>query len=114
MSNPTDQPLTVDALRREGKRVLWKESLVILCQGQAYLAPGSVGLLRPTQPVVLKPGETISTVINALELQGPNWPRGGYRIEFQFCLGQRSSKQSFYYMARHHDVIRASLRKPVN
>ena len=114
VSNPTDQPLTVDALRREGKRVLWKESLVILCQGQAYTAPGSVGLLRPTQPVVLKPGETISTVINALELQGPNWPRGGYRIEFQFCLGQRSSKQSFYYMARHHDVIRASLRKPVN
>ena len=36
VSNPTDQPLTVDALRREGKRVLWKESLVILCQGQAY------------------------------------------------------------------------------
>ena len=71
VSNPTDQPLTVDALRREGKRVLWKESLVILCQGQAYTAPGSVGLLRPTQPVVLKPGETISTVINALELQGP-------------------------------------------
>ena len=114
VSNPTDQTMTVDALRREGKRVLWRESLVIFCQGQAYTAPGSVGLLRPTQPVVLKPGETISTVINALELQGPNWPRGGYRIEFQFCLGQRSSKQSFYYMARHHDVIRASLRKPVN
>ena len=114
VSNPTDQPVTVEALRREGKRVLWKESLVVLCQGNAYTAPGSVGLLRPTQPVVLKPGETISTVINALELQGPNWPRGGYRIEFQFCLGQRSSKQSFYYMSRHHDVIRESLRKPIN
>ena len=107
MSNPTDQPLTVDALRREGKRVL-KESLVILCQGQAYTAPGSVGLLRPTQPVVLKPGETISTVTNALELQGQLAARR-YRIEFQFCLGQHGSKQSFYYMARHHDVIRASL-----
>lgn len=114
VSNPTDHPVIVEALRREGKRVLWTESLVILCQGQAFTAPGSVGLLRPTQPVVLNPGETISNVINALELQGPNWPRGGYRIEFQFCLGQRSSKQSFYYMARHHDVIRASLRKPIN
>ncbi len=114
LSNPTDQPVAVEALRREGKRVLWKESLVILCQGKAYTAPGSVGLLRATQPVVLQPGESLSTVINALELQGPSWPRGGYRIEFQFCLGERSSKQSFYYLSRHHDVIRANLKKPVN
>jgi hypothetical protein len=64
--------------------------------------------------VTLKAGQSISTVVNALALEGPTWPKGGYRIEFQFCLGERSSKQSFYYMSRHHDAIRAASKKPVN
>jgi len=37
---------------------------------------------------------------------GPTWPQGGYRIEFQFCLGEKSQTMSFYYMTRHHDPIR--------
>ncbi len=114
VTNPTAKPIQIDALRQLGKRILWKESLVILCQSKSYAIPGSVGLLRPTQPVTLKPGQSISTVINALALEGPSWPKGGYRIEFQFCLGERSSKQSFYYMSRHHDVIRSGLKKQVN
>ncbi len=114
VTNPTDKPVTIDALRQSGKRILWKESLVILCQGKPYTVPGSIGLMRPTAAVTLKPGQSISTVVNALALNGPTWPRGGYRIEFQFCLGERSSKQSFYYMSRHHDAIREALKKPVN
>jgi hypothetical protein len=114
ITNPTKKPVTVEALRTVGKRILWKESMVILCQDKTYTVPGSVGLLRPTQSLVLKPGQTISTVLNALELNGPTWPRGGYRIEFKFCLGEKSSTQSFYYMSRHHDVIRDALKKPVN
>lgn len=112
--NPTDKPLVIEALRRQGKRILWKESLVVLCQSKSYSMPGSVGLLRPTEPVTLKSGQSISTVVHALALEGPDWPKGGYRIEFQFCLGERSSKQSFYYMSRHHDVIRSGLKKQVN
>ena len=114
ITNPTKKPVTVEALRTVGKRILWKESMVILCQDKTYTVPGSVGLLRPTEPLVLKPGQTISTVLNALELNGPTWPRGGYRIEFKFCLGEKSSTQSFYYMSRHHDVIRDALKKQVN
>lgn len=114
VTNPTDKPLVIEALRRQGKRILWKESLVVLCQGKSYSVPGSVGLLRPSEPVSLKPGQSISTIVNALAVEGPNWPKGGYRIEFQFCLGERSSKQSFYYMSRHHDVIRSGLKKQVN
>lgn len=114
VTNPTDKPLVIEALRRQGKRILWKESLVVLCQGKSFAVPGSVGLLRPSEPVVLKPGQSISTIVNALALEGPSWPKGGYRIEFQFCLGERSSKQSFYYMSRHHDVIRSGLKKQVN
>jgi hypothetical protein len=114
ITNPTKKPATVEALRIVGKRILWKESMVILCQDKTYTVPGSVGLLRPTEPLVLKPGQTLSTVVNALELNGPTWPRGGYRIEFKFCLGEKSSTQSFYYMSRHHDVIRDALKKQVN
>lgn len=114
VTNPTDKPVKIDALRQAGKRILWKESLAILCQGKPYTVPGSIGLLRPTEAVTLKAGQSISTVVNALALVGPAWPKGGYRIEFQFCLGERSSKQSFYYMSRHHDAIRAASKKPVN
>ena len=114
VTNPTAKPVTIDALRQLGKRILWKESLVILCQGKPYTVPGSIGLLRSTEPVTLKPGQSLSTTVNALALEGPSWPKGGYRIEFQFCLGERSSKQSFYYMSRHHDAIRAAAKKPVN
>jgi hypothetical protein len=114
VTNPTDKPVKIDALRQAGKRILWKESLAILCQGKPYTVPGSIGLLRPTEAVTLKAGQSISTVVNALALEGPAWPKGGYRIEFQFCLGERSSKQSFYYMSRHHDAIRAASKKPVN
>ena len=114
VTNPTKQPLTIPALRTDGKRILWKESMVILCQGKTYSVPGSVGLLVPTKPVTLKPGETLNTVIHALALEGPSWPRGGYRIEFQFCLGEKSGAQSFYYFSAHHDPIRESLKKQVN
>jgi len=114
VSNTTKEPLTIPALRTDGKRILWKESMVILCQGKPYTVPGSVGLLVPTKPLVLKPGESVGTVIHALALEGPRWPRGGYRIEFQFCLGEKSGTQSFYYYSKHHDPIRDSLKKQVN
>ena len=33
--------------------------------------------------------------------------RGGYRIEFRFCLGELAVTKSMYYMSRHHDKLRA-------
>jgi len=42
----------------------------------------------------------------ALLLVGVEWPRGGYRVEFQFCLGELGATKSFYYMSKHHDGIR--------
>jgi RNA polymerase sigma factor (sigma-70 family) len=109
VKNVTDQPVTVPALLRAGDKILWDESLVILCQGKVYPVPGARGVKETTRPVVLKPGEEVSTVVNALKLEGPAWPRGGYRIEFQFALGEKSTTQSFYYLSRHHDPIRAQL-----
>jgi hypothetical protein len=89
--------------------VLWDESVVIVCQGKAYPAPGAAGLPEKAKPVELKAGESISGTVNELRLEGPEWPRGGYRIEFLFCLGEKASNQSFYYYSKHHDAIRAAL-----
>ena len=52
--------------------------------------------------------EVAGTTVNAFRLKNVKWPRGGYRIEFQFCLGELNSTQSFYYLSRHHDKIRAA------
>ncbi len=111
VTNKTDKAITIPALRRAKGKVLWSESLVILCQKKTYPIPGSEGLSVSTEATVLKPGQSISTVVNALALRGPEWPRGGYRIAFQFCLGEQSNVQSFYYMSRHHDPIRDKLLK---
>jgi hypothetical protein len=111
VSNPTDQPLAVPALLRQADKILWEESLVILCQGKTYLCPGATGISGKVESVTLKPGEKVSTVVNALRLNGPQWP-GGDRIEFRFCLGEKSQTMSFYYMGRHHDPIRAAVQNP--
>jgi len=107
VSNPGREPVAIPALLRAGDRILWAESLVIRCGGRTYPAPGSHGIGVLPESVVLKPGESVSTVVNIFRLHGPDWPGGGNRIEFQFCLGERSAVQSFYYMARHHDRLRA-------
>jgi len=111
VENREGQPVVIPALRKLGEKVLWDESVVILCQGKTYSAPGAKGLSVATLPVTLKPGQKLSGIINPLALEGPEWPKGGYRISFQICLGERSSTQSFYYMSRHHDGIRAKLKK---
>lgn len=111
VKNETDKTLSIPALLTDGRQVLWAESLVIHCQGKVYAVPGAQGVSGPVHPVELKPGESVSTVINALRLNGPDWPRGGYRISFQFCLGELSQVQSFYYLSRHHDPLRKKLAK---
>ncbi|NQU20203.1 MAG: hypothetical protein HQ567_02900 [Candidatus Nealsonbacteria bacterium] len=111
VTNATDKPIAVPALLSDGDKILWQESLAILCQGKAYVCPGSQGVSQQVQPTKLQPGQSVSTVVNALRLKGPEWPRGGYRIEFRFCLGEKSRTMSFYYMSRHHDKIRSALAK---
>lgn len=111
VENTTGKSVTVPALLTDGKETLWNESLVILCQGKTYTAPLSVGVKGKVQPVKLKGGQKVSGKVNALMLTGPEWPRGGYRIEFTFCLGEKASVQSFYYLSRHHDKLREAAVK---
>jgi hypothetical protein len=112
VKNVTGKPVTVPALLSDGKRPLWDESLVIICQKKVYTAPGARGVRGAVRATTLKPGESVSGVVNVLGLKGPEWPRGGYRIEFTFALGEKSVTQSFYYLSRHHDPIREKLARP--
>ena len=66
--------------------------------------------MKDLKAVVLKPGETVAGTIHVFALDGPDWPRGGYRIEFQFCLAEKSATHSFYYLSKHHDPIREAVR----
>jgi hypothetical protein len=107
VTNTTDKELEIPSLLSDGEKPLWNESLVILCQDRAYPAPGAGALPKKLQPTRLAAGESVSTTVNAFLLDGPEWPRGGYRIEFQFCLSELSQVQSFYYLSKHHDAVRA-------
>lgn len=111
VKNATDREIEVPALLTDGKSIRWNESIVIRCQNRTYPIPGATGKVDGLKPVVLKPGETVSGTTHVFALVGPNWPKGGYRIEFQFCLGEKSATQTFYYLSRHHDPIRAAVQK---
>jgi hypothetical protein len=111
VTNTNDkQEIEVPALLSDGKQILWEESLVILCQKKTYPCPDSKGVTSNVVATKLKPGESVSTVVNTFRLEGPDWPKGGYRIEFQFCLGEASQTKSFYYLSKHHDPIHAAAK----
>jgi hypothetical protein len=111
VKNTTDQEVEVPALLTDGKTIRWNESVVIRCDEKTYPIPGSTGSVAGLQAVVLKPGESVSGTTHVFALDGPPWPRGGSRLEFQFCLGEKSATHSFYYLSRHHDPIREAIQK---
>ena len=106
ITNETDQPQTVPALLSDDKGILWDESLVILCQDRSRPVPGAKGVKAAPKATVLKPKQSVSAVVNTFKLKDIKWPRGGYRVAFQFCLGELSVTKSFYYRSKHHDPIR--------
>jgi hypothetical protein len=111
VTNRGTGPATVGALLTDGKAVLWEDSLLVMIGSTTYLLPGA-GKARAVRPAVLKPGESVSTVIDTLPLKGVDWPRGGWRVYFRFCLGEKSALNFFYYRSDHHDPLRdAALRQ---
>lgn len=110
ITNATDKVATVPALLTDGQAINWRESVVIRCQGVCYHLPRSTGRIESLHPVQLKPRESVTGRIQVFELDGPEWPNGGDRLEFQFCLGDKSATQSFYYYWLHHDPIRESVQ----
>jgi hypothetical protein len=109
VTNPTKRPLIVHALLKDGDRILWNESIAMICNKAkpgVQPAPGCKKVPKTVDRVILQPGQSVSGQINVFGLKGVEWPRGGYRIEFMFALGEKSAKHSFYYLSRHHDKVR--------
>ena len=112
VENTTGKAVQVPALLADEKGViLWDESLVIVCQDKARPAPAAKGVSGKVRPATLEPGQRVSCTVNALAMDNVEWPRGGYRVAFRFCLGELSATKSFYYMSRHHDAIRDASRQ---
>jgi hypothetical protein len=111
VTNRSDRPVTVPALLTDGTTICWEDSLVVLWAGRSFVLPGA-GKRTATQSVRLKAGESVSTVVDVLPLQGVEWARGGWRLYFQFCLGEKATTNFFYYHSGHHDPLReAAVRK---
>lgn len=110
VKNTSDQLVEVPALLTDGQKILWEESIVFCVQGQPKLLPGA-GKSKNLQPVRLRPGEKVSGTINTLLLDGVEWPRGGWRVYFDFCLGEKSTSNFFYYFSAWHDRLRAEALK---
>jgi hypothetical protein len=111
LTNTSGEELTIPALLSQGDKVLWDESLVLIAQNKVYPAPAARGVSGPVAATELAPGESISTTFNILSVVGPEWPMGGYRIEFQFCIGEYNQTKSFYYLSKHHEPLRTAATK---
>ncbi|MCS7305502.1 MAG: hypothetical protein NZ602_10405, partial [Thermoguttaceae bacterium] len=117
VSNPTKEPVTVPALLAAGDRILWGNSLLVIQYGPVYTDEPTVYTCAeyepnpgPVKPVTLQPGEKVSGVINVLKLPLQLKMKGGFGLEFLFCLGERSVRQIFYYSSHYHDPIRERLQ----
>ena len=106
VTNTTDETIEVPALLSNADGILWDESLVVICQGTVQASPVAQGVSTETFPTELAAGESVSGEINVFGLDDIEWPRGGYRVEFTFCLGELAVTESFYYSSKHHDAIR--------
>ncbi|MGC4003363.1 MAG: hypothetical protein QM811_09600 [Pirellulales bacterium] len=111
MTNTGKEAATIPALLTDGKSILWANSLLIQSQKKVYRCPGETPPPANVASATLPPNESVSTVVDVLKLKGPDWPRGGSRIEFQFCLGELSKTKSLYYFSNHHDPIRDAAQK---
>jgi hypothetical protein len=123
LTNTTDAEVTVPALLKVGteEEPRWAASALVECGRRCYPLPfppsdaaaaaaGADISGVAVAPTVLGPGESVATVVNVLALEGPEWPRGGSRLEFNFWLGDLNCGPfSLYYMSSHHDTLRKEM-----
>lgn len=112
VTNTTKKDIEVPALLTDGKEIRWADSLVVIAEGKRILTLQGAGKATTLKSVTLKANESVSTVFNALSWKEVEYPKGGRRVYFQFCLGDQSTHNFFYYLSRHHDPLReAALKK---
>jgi hypothetical protein len=112
VTNPADQPLEVPALLTDGNDVRWDWSVAVICPHKTHSLVPAGQKAPKLQPVTLQPGQSVSGIVDVLALDGVKWPRGGSRVEFQFCLGEKSQTHCLYYHSKHHDPLRKAADGP--
>jgi hypothetical protein len=111
VTNAGKEAVEVRALLADGGKILWDDSLVFLEGGRHHVLPPSGAAGKVARGVTLKPGESVTGVVNTLRLRGVPWPRGGSRVNFQFCLGELTAQNFFYYYSKLHDAMRDAAQK---
>lgn len=111
--NKSDKPAKIYALLTDGKTIFWDDSVVVVYNNGTRLL-GRAGKGIGFKPVELKPGESVSGIIDTLPLKNIEWPRGGSRIYFQFALGEKSTSNFFYYFSKLHDPMREEALKKLD
>jgi hypothetical protein len=111
VTNANEKAVDVPALLSDENGIRWDQSLLVVCQGKAQPALPAAPLKAAPKATHLEAGQSVSTTVSAFRLTNVEWPRGGYRIEFTFCMGELAASHSFYYMSRHHDAIRDRVQK---
>jgi hypothetical protein len=110
VGNPTEKELEIPALLTDGKKILWADSVLAFYGDQPKILPGA-GKATSLEPVRLKPGETVSGIVDVLPLDGISYP-GGARIYFDFVLGDRVANNFYYHLNNFHGPLReAALKK---
>lgn len=94
LTNTSEKPTEVSALRRIGDKVLWNECLVIGYEGHVYPLPGAKGITMETKPVTLGAGENISHVLNLAAINEAKWPDNYKHVDVQLMIGDRRSTQT--------------------
>lgn len=107
VTNTGSQPALTPVFR-DAHGVLQLEASAVVATDGHYMAFPEAPIAGPVEFVTLKPGESVSGVVDTLKLQGVEWPRGGSRVYFSFCYGNLVAANFFYYYSSTHDALVAA------
>lgn len=63
LTNTTQDPITVDALRSKNGKILWDESILFVCEWEVWLPIGYEGFTPDTEAAVIQPGQKLTTTM---------------------------------------------------
>lgn len=102
LENRTASPIVVPGLMTRGAEIAWNELVTVRDDANRILPlPGGPSSSEPLQPVVLGPGQSITTRVDVKPF-GLVHPAGGYRAEYSFRVGQLRASSFFYYDHAFH------------
>lgn len=113
VKNATKKDATVPAVLVNGKDILWGDSVLFLYNGEPLVLPTAGKVTKDTKPLELKAGAEVGGEVNALLLDGVEWPRGGSRVYFDIAVGERAVNNFFYYYSDLHDPMREEAVKAI-